>query len=229
MVQNKLRQITNNCLPKFLILLLIGGSCFAKMAAPMSVSASDTVSFYKSQQKTKKLSSEDSKKLNLALFARDFFDISEFFISGYGTTTEEKIKAVSLNSIARSIEMAIQQKSSWDNQKTASDLSKMKQAGELVKKALGKDSYVVAWFSYQNGDKGEAKSILSRAFDNSYNEVMKLKELTGFRNENPLQQAELTSKALIPMATDPENKSRELQMKKMRTHLSGLPNMQIMT
>ena len=136
---------------------------------------------------------------------------------------------MNLISIARSIEVAIQQKSTWDGQKAAGDPSKMKQAGELVKKALGKDSYAGAWFSYQNGDKAEAKSILSCAFDHSYSEIMKLKELTGFKSENPLQLAEATSKALIPMSTELENKSREAQMKKMRTHLSGLPNMQMMT
>ncbi len=229
MVPNILKQVLKSNPLNLLFIFLISGSCFAKMAAPVTVSASETVSYYKSQQKNKKLSLGDSEILNLALFARDYFGISEFFVAGSESSTEEKVKEVSLNSIARSIEIAIQQKPTWDNQKGAGDTSKVIQAGMLVKKALGKDSYAGAWFSYQAGDKSEAKSILSRAFENSYSEIMKLKELTGFKHENPLQLAEATAKALIPMSPELENKSREAKMKKMRTHLSGLPNLQMMT
>ena len=213
----------------FLVLLLVEGICFAKMAAPITIHAADTISFYKAQEKNRKLTPDEADKLNLALFAHDVFGVTDFFASAYESNQADKARSVSLNSIARSIEIAIEQKSSWDKSKEAVDPLKMKQAGNIIKKALGKDSYGGAWFSYQNGEKVEAKAILTRSFETSFTEIMKLTELTGFKHSNPLQNAEAISKALMPMSSEDEKNLRESQMKKMRTHISGLPNLQMMT
>lgn len=200
----------------------------AKMQAPQSISAKETIAFYKVKKKSDKLTPEEADTLKLAQLAQDVFGITEFYITGFPSSKEEQAKAVNLIAISNSIQNALQQKPSWDQKLSASDLEKVKQTSDLIKQALGEDSYAWAWVNYKKGDKAMAKKILNRGFDRAHAEVLKISEL-GFRNSNPLQSSEAISKALTPLSSKEENKSREEKMQKMRLHISSLPDMQMMT
>lgn len=218
----------------FFIFLFGGAPVFsdmiaAKMAAPQPTSVVDVVSFYKTEQAKRKLTSNEVEILNMALFAQEIFGIKEFNSYGYLPTAAEKAAAVKISAIVNSIQDAIQKRQSWDQNISARHKEKIKQKAGLLKKNLGEHSYSWAWIVYQNGDKKEAKMILDRSFEKSYAETMKLTEISGFQNTNPMYMADLLSKALAPMSTADENKSRDDKMLKMRLHVSGLPSMQMMT
>jgi hypothetical protein len=230
-------------LKSFLALLLIVNfttdTVFAKMAAgaqasmapPMpreSFAASKAVEFYTKKQRTEKLNSEETHILKLSLLAQDVFSIKDFSIPAHLSTESAKIKAINSMYIISLIRQNIDAKSNWDEPLSKENLEKIKANIEFFKNSANETSASSAWISYQMGDKQEAKKILATNFENSYTHVIQLKGTYGHRS-SPLNEAERVSKLLVPMSTNDENKSREDKLKKMRTHISTLPDMQIMT
>jgi len=199
----------------------------AKMAAPELISSSITVNYFEKQQKQRKLSVEESEILSLTLIARDVFANKDFAVYGGGPTEESRVQSIGLLTVANSIQDSIQLRE-WNQPLSNSDLNKIKKQSALLKKALGEDSFAVAWLTYQAGDKAEAKNILNRGFTKSYEETMKVQHIYRGR-PGSLQNGESFSKALMPMSNDEENKSRAEKLKKMQMHISSLPDMQMMT
>lgn len=214
-----------------LVLLLIDSPILAdaKMAAPQTVTAAETLSFYKVEQSAHKLTAVQSEIYRLATVASEVFGIEHFYPPGYFSTSADSIRALTLVSIANSVQGAINQRKDWDQPISKTDLEKIKQSADLIKKSIGVNSLAWAWIEYQKGNKKEAKDSLKRGFELAYSDTMKMKRIDGFRNENPMYNAEIIWKALAPLSKDEEKKSLEEQLQKMRTHVSSLPNMQIMT
>lgn len=231
--QNKLNLKT--FLPLFLVVLFASETIFAKMAADMSLAppmqqqafpVSDVISFYTKKQSTEKLNENEANVLKLSLLAQDVFEIKDFKIPAHLKTDKEK--AVTLNHVANMIQQVIEKKANWDEPLSNSSLEKIKESSDLLKKTLNESSYSWAWISYQMGQKHEAKKILVEKFQTTYAHVMKLKHVFNHRS-SPMEEGERLAKALKTMSTDDENQTREDQLKKMRTHISTLPDVQIMT
>lgn len=214
-----------------LVVILTSGASFAKMAArapQKAVPITETIHFYTKKKSTTQLSPNEANILKLSLLAQDAFGIKEFSIPVALSTEKERVEAVTDRSIVNLIEQVVQQKSNWDEPISKSNLEKLKQNSELIKNTFNESSYAWAWVSYQNGLKKEAKNILAVKFEKNYTEVMQLKEIYAHQS-SPLSEGENLIKVLNPMSTETEKKSREEQLKKMRTHISGLPDLQIMT
>lgn len=230
-----------------LVVLFAGASVFAKMAASAEMAAgragmamadmaapepkivsrvSETISFYTDKQRKQKLSENEADILKLSVLAQDVFEIKDFMIPAY--LKAEKEKAITTVYVASVIQQAIEKKSDWDESLSAASFERVKENSELLKKSLNESSYSWAWINYQIGQKDIAKKILQSKFVGSYDNVMKLRHVYN-HHASPMVEAERLFKALKPMSNDDENKTREDQMKKMRTHVSTLPDMQIMT
>ena len=141
---------------------------------------------------------------------------------------EEKFTAVRTHSIIGHIQEKIENTLKWDEQLSNINIEKIKDNFELLKSNLDNTYFSWAWIQNQVGQKEEAKKILVTKFENSYTQVMKLKE-TYNHDVSPLRESERISDILKSLSTAAENKTREQQLKKMRTHVSTLPDMQIMT
>ncbi len=231
--QNKLNLKT--FLPLLLVVLFASETIFAKMAADMALAppmqqqafaVSEVISFYTKKQNTEKLSENETNILKLSLLAQDVFEVKDFKIPAY--LKAEKEKAITLNHVTTVIQQAIEKKSNWDEPLSNSNLEKIKDNRDLLKNTLHESSYSWAWISYQMGQKQEAKKILAEKFETAYAHVMKLKHVFS-HHTSPMAEGERLAKALAPLSTDDENKTREDQLKKMRTHISTLPDVQIMT
>lgn len=206
--------------------LFVMGAAESKMAMQSTVTASETLSYYQTIQKKQKLTSEESNIFQFVLVARDIFKIDAFLIEGHHSR-DGREKALNVRSIALAIQSSLKQNKNWDETIAAADLVKIKSVEELIKTSLGANSFAVAWLNYKNGNKAEAKIILNRGFDDAYDNAMKM-EYIGFSSEaNPIQDGEYFSKALTPMSTEAENKSRADRLQKMQVRASNLP--QIMT
>lgn len=197
--------------------------------APMPTYASpvsETIAFYIKKQRTQKLNENEVNILKLSELAQDVFDIKNFMIAEH--LKNEKEKAITTAYIANAIQQAIEKKSSWDDALSGSKLELVKANSDLLKTSLNESSYSWAWISYQTGQKEEAKKILASKFETAYETVMKLQHVYSHRS-SPMEEAERLAKPLKFLSTDDENKTREAKLKKMRTHVSTLPDMQIMT
>lgn len=221
-------------LVKIILTLAIGFSCqfaTADMALAESMPSSATVkaneiqNYYKKVQKTRQLTTDESNVVQLVTVAQDVFKIETLTVDGhYGET--EKEKSLKLQSVAKSIETTFKQKNTWDVSFSETDRTKIKSIEGLIKSSLGGNSYAVAWLTYQNGNKDEAKAILNRGFDRAYEDAMKTEHF-GFGESNPMSEAEDFSNALTRISSASENKPREERLRKMRVRASNLP--QIMT
>lgn len=222
----------------FIIMALFTTFCsadmavMAKMAAPLSVTAIETIHYFKTLQKTRKLTADERDLLNLTEVARDVFGVSDIYLLSYGRdkngTAETKVNAVGAADVIRGIQSAVEGKTIWNQGLSKVDLGKVKLLENQIKNVSGENSYTWAWWVYQKGEKDLSKSILTKSFDQSYKETMALTRLVG-KNSNYLQKAEAASKALIPMSSQNENKQNEQKLQKMRLHISDIPDLQIMT
>lgn len=199
----------------------------AKLAAPVRISSAATIAYYQKQQSQKKLNPEESEIFSLVQIAKQVFAITDFTIYGGARSEEDKARNVSLSVVAQSIQSAINLRD-WNHALSKADSEKVAKLRDLIKKELGENSLAMAWLIYQGGDKDAAKKILNNGFTKSYEETMKLKRIYG-GGSNLMYDGESFSKALTPLSTEQENKSRTEKLQKMRTHLSNLPDMQMMT
>lgn len=192
-----------------------------------SVSVSKPINYFTKRLQTKKTSPGDAEALKLSKVAQDVFEIKEFTVPANLKTEKEKMAAVTPEYVTEQIKYSIEKKS-WDEPVSSAKIEKIKADSSLLKKYLGETSYSASWINYQIGQKDEAKKNLSAMFEASYTEVMNLKE-THNSYVSPLVESERIIRILKPLSTEKENKAREEQMKKMKTHVSTLPDISIMT
>jgi hypothetical protein len=225
-----------NLLAVLLVVLFTGETLFAEsVAADMAyyppqqaVSVSETITFFTQKQNAKRLGPGEADILKLSKLAQDVFAIKDFYVSADLKKQEARFMAVSTHSIIGHIQEKIENTLKWDEQLSNANIEKIKENFELLKRNLDNTSFSWAWIQNQVGQKAEAKKILVTKFENSYTQVMKMKE-TYNHDVSPLRESERISDVLKSLSTAAENKTREEQLKKMRTHVSTLPDMQIMT
>jgi hypothetical protein len=199
------------------------------MPPPQYIQGSEVISYYKKQQTKRKLTQQESEAFNLLTIAHHIFGIKEFESYGYQKDASEKAKTLNLSTIAQAIDQALKQKTNWDNSISKKDLEQVTKIETVLKSNLGENSYTWAWLTYQRGNKNEAKEILKKGFDRLYTNTMSLKELSSHNDTSPMYNSEVYSKILNQMSTVEENKAREKKLNEMRTHVSNLPDLMIMT
>ena len=220
-----IKSITSVCIG-FFGLAVMSDALAEKMAAPTMVTATDTINYYNTIQKKRKLSSDETNVIKIVQIANDIFKIDDFVVDGYYQESDKE-KHLNPRAVARAIERSIKQIKNWDEPVATTDLIKIKSVEELIKTSLGADSYAVAWLTYKNGNIPEAKTVLNRGFDQALTNALKM-DYIGFSDDgNPVQEAEFFSQALKPMSTEVENKSRAEKLRKAQVRASNLP--QIMT
>lgn len=226
-------------LPLLLVVLFISETIFSDQAFSKMASmapapplkpfpAVNVINYYNKKQKTQKLTQTEADILKLTLLAQDVFEIKDFNLAQHLTTEKEKVESLTLINISMYIQQGIQNRPNWHAPLSSANLEKLKDSSELIKKTLTETSSSWAWVCFQIGQQAEAKKILTAKFENSYTAVMKMTAVYN-HGTSPLKDSEDLAKHLKPMSTDDEIKSRDEQIKKMRTHISALPDMQIMT
>lgn len=201
----------------------------SKMAPPPMVELEKVIAHYKTKQKTKKLTDDETNILTLANAASEIFSVNHVQLRDYShNTDDQKFAAISSMDLSLEIQKALRAKPTWEPTLTGQQLEKVKQIEDLIKKDLAETSYAWAWIKYQQGDKKTPKAILSKLFNDTYEATMKMKHL-GFRDSNPLYESTSMSKILTPLSSPVENKDREDKLKKMKVHISNMPDLQIMT
>lgn len=218
-------------------MFLAPNTAFTKMAADASfgaplpktpVSVSEIVQHYTKKQQQKKLNESEITLLNLSVLAKDAFDVKNIFITRSPSQDKDKFEFITAGHLVSAIKEMVNSKTNWDDKLSDEKTEIFKKNIDFIKNNLGGSDASWAWVQYQMGSKAEAKSILSKIFSTSYETIMNMKHVYN-HNNSPLQNSETWNNILKPMSTDSENKERDEQIKKMRTHISTLPDMMIMT
>ena len=236
MNSTQLRSPLKKFLTLTLVLLGFSELIFAEASAKMAfaptppmqtIAVSEVISYYSQRQQTQKLNPDEYNIRRLSELALDVFDVKFFSVPKHLTANKDKAEAVKLVNVAAQIIQAVEKKEDW-SQISQANSDKLNANLELLNRVLSSSDYTWAWIQHQLGKKQEAKEILASKFETTFTNVMKLKQ-TYNHQASPLSESERLAKALKPLSTDAENKAREEQLKKMRTHVSTLPDVMIMT
>lgn len=204
-------------------LVVMSDAVAEKMAMPTLVTTAEILKYYKTIQKKRKLTNNESGVVQFIQVAHDVFKIDDFVVDGY-YQDNDKEKHLSAQSIAKAIQRTLKQKKNWDEPVSAADMARINFVESAIKTNLGADSYATAWLNYKNGNKAEAKTILNHGFDQAFDGAMKMENI-GFSDDgNPIQDAEFFSQALIPLSNEKENKARTEKLQKAKIRASNLPH-----
>ncbi|MFZ4715413.1 MAG: hypothetical protein ACOYL6_16940 [Bacteriovoracaceae bacterium] len=192
----------------------------AKMAPERSHMIADVITqFTKMEPKN-----DDIKQvLELAIIARDVFDVKEVFSNSSNPVH------VNQQDLIRSMRSMMASLPKWDNKLPSPRFKKLELNKSILNKSFGQDSYEWAWVLNQLGDKSAAKKILLTSFENEYKNVMSQKQAVFGFGDSPLSKIEPAYKALEAIADEKEKIRLKEKMGKAKQHISRLPQSHIMT
>lgn len=196
-------------------------SALRSMAPPMSrISIDETIKTLKTQKQD---SNEIPSALEWAVFAKEVVGVKSLY-----SYTLNASHQVLKNNIIQSIHQELTV-SDW---KPITDKSVLKRLGEwnqVLKKNLGEDSYSWAWVQFQMGETSDAKKILAMQFESEYNRLLKLQVVITGLGGGPLDQITKLEKTLTLLSTKSEKVDIQKKMKRVKIHLSNLPESQVVT
>ena len=94
-----------------------------------------------------------------------------------------------------------------------------------LERVLQNQAYVLAWLKFQMHLTSEAQALLSQVFESEYQRVMQLARNDG----DGMGQAEDIATALQSLKDPQSGQEISAKLKKMKLHLSKLPDLRIMT
>ena len=142
-------------------------------------------------------------------------------------TREEDVAKVDSASIQESMRESLNVKKEWESLPAPSRKFLRKNRGGL-KEAFGEKSYLWAWTQFQLKDPVGARATLAALYTAEFERVMSLKEAPRYRHDpRPLDEAEAISRVLAPLSSAAEAEELSARMRKMKVHVSNLPQSQV--
>lgn len=213
---------------------------FASPAAKMRADSSDSNSLVRmAPMRSVSIAAllESAKRRNaadvVALLetARDALGLETARVSGHGTE-QNSMDNFDANAAAMQLGDAIRRRESWEAPLSPAGAASLRKHRELLLKAFAPGSPFesrAAWIHFQLGEKAEAKKILAASFEKKFAEVMAMKGVDSGFGETPLMEPEFQARGLRALSTEAELAPVDAKLQKMKTHVSNLPNYQIMT
>lgn len=204
-------------------------SSMAKMQALEQMPINKLIASLTSKQKHKTLSDEELNLLFLSQIAKEVLGIDQVWAVSSSKTLGPEA-GVSAYVVINEMHEKIRSGSLWDSKLSTQGQDLLKEKREVLKKALAFEPYVLAWVEFQVGDETGSKSILKRAFEKEFQEVMRLERIeTDLSGGGPMGNAEDLGNAISKFQSKLERSETEGKVKKMKVHISKLPEEQIKT
>lgn len=190
--------------------------CYAKMAPPRKFDVNELIVEVERIQQARKLTEEENQKLFILNFVKNTFDMNTFSAFVY--------KPIQTVHIKKEIEKFVYYKGGWSKQLSKEKINKIKQSQIMLLKILKKDSISWGWVQKVLGNRKESKSILIKLFQDQYKLTMNMKIAHyGFHGAGPLGYSEYTLKYLLDVSTKKEQSKLKEQLRKMKVHISKIP------
>lgn len=144
-------------------------------------------------------------------------------ISSHGSSPQE----VQSHDFAQAIREALKNLSNWEKKLTPQEIVVVDASQDTIKRHFTDQGIEWAWVLKQMGQAGESKSVLVKLFETKASELMGSRFLT--RSEKQLSTLTMIDRVLTPQSSPEENKARTQKLQKVKTHISNLPDVTIMT
>lgn len=178
----------------------------------------------------KKAAAKDPKATEvyrLLQIGRDAIGVTEYRMCKMGSF-EESVVDLGNHRIKYIWLAYLGQKSSWERSMPSSALEALKAEKKFLNKFFGEKSFGYAWVLNTLGERSAAKALLHEVFENSVISAMKQRQVTR-SFESPSSRIETTYEALTTLSSPEELKEYEEKLKKVKIHLSNLPDSGILT
>jgi hypothetical protein len=151
-------------------------------------------------------------------------------VSDQHITAVEGLRRIDASHVAGDITCAIQLSPKWEFKLAIDDLAFIKKNRDIFEKSFGSHSYGWAWVLFQLDEKAKARQVLLDDFAVQYRLIMALDENgTAPGSDPPLTLVQFEQQALEKLLDKKQNNEIADKMQKLRTHLSNLPEVLILT
>ncbi len=201
-----------------------------KRANPRQVNLNQLREDLEKRKNGSSITTGEQSLLSLVSIAQLVFDLKEFATwgnVGSGAVLPENVSIFQRDLIS-SIHKQIESQKFWEKKLTLDQENTMKRFATHVHFDQNDDAYVVSWFEYLNGKKGLALERIKKSFDEDYNRAMKMTAI-GFDRHNPLSAAQEKFKVIQTLASKEETEVFSDKLRKIKTHISKLPDHRAMT
>lgn len=198
----------------------------AEMAPMRAVPMSKISALMSESNGAKKLDKASMKAL--IEVADSCFDVKSLDVVDVGSE-RKSLSNVSDRSIKYRILSEIRERSDWGKSVSEKGLVAIKKNRAILEKQYSDKPAIWAWFLNQLGEKEAAKKIILEANEKEFTKVMALQEAVTGMGSTPLSEAEYLQAAGNILGTESEKAEMEAKMKKMKLHVSSLPQVQVMT
>ena len=198
----------------------------AAMVPKRVVSLQQVAEYWKHQFVNARLSEDQARVALLARVAVDT-EAAESVQIDYTGSEIDGIKAVDTGAVVSAMEAGLSHKE-WTSLPSRRR-GRIKKNRVALKEALGEKSYLWAWCEFQLGERAAAKAILLPLYAAEADRVMQLKTADYVFGATPLDSAERYLSALRALSEPAEISGYEEQLRKMKAHLSNLPQTRVMT
>jgi hypothetical protein len=211
--------------------MMMGARAKMKSIAPYpKFEIAKLINEIKNKQKKTELNRKELELLFLMQFAQEIGHVKTVSMRGPQTLpTSQLINQLNSHMIISSFENEITQHSKNKKKLSQSDSVKIKQNLSRLEAIFGAESFSWAWILCQINEQESAKKILSNLFNMEYDRTMQKKMAHFGMGRNPLAESEKIYKALYPLSDSKKQIILDKKMRKIKVHLSNLPQSNIRT
>lgn len=220
------RQVFFKCLSIGIVLAECTLSARAEMAPMRAVPMSKISALMTESNGAKKI--DKASMTALIEVAESCFGVKSLNIVDLGSEKESLLR-VSDVSVKYRILREIKERSDWGKPVSDNGLAKIKKHRAILEKQYKDKPAIWAWFLNQLGETEEAKKNILDSNEMEFTRVMALHEAVTGLGSTPLSEAEYLQKAGNVLGSESEKAEMESKMKKMKLHVSSLPQVQVMT
>lgn len=199
-----------------------------EMAPAIFHDIKNLITSLKNKQKNNTLTNKELELLFLMQFAIEVGEVKTVRTYGHRSNSlAQVIDKIQNHTIIQSFEKEISKKSKRTI--STSDALKIKQNRSRLEKIFGAKSFSWAWILNQIKEQVSSKKILRDLFLEEYKRAMGQQWVSFGSGFGPLEKADNILKILLPLCDTEEQKSLNEKFRKIKVHISNLPQSNIRT
>jgi hypothetical protein len=196
----------------------------AEIAPSSIIRISTLIKELNKKQKNSKLNPKESDLLFLLHFSQEIGAVKT--ITFYGVLKRQYISQVRNQTIIQSFEKEVSKKNKTLSKKETLNIVKNK---DRIKRIFGAKSFSWGWILSQLNEHKSAKIILSELFSTDYDRLMAQSMAHFGMSRSPLERINRTFNTLYPLCDTEDKKVLTEKLRKVKVHLSNLPQSNIRT
>lgn len=156
--------------------------------------------------------------------------LDSFLLEGEKEDSLSKIlKNFNKQKLLTNFEQKLFQKRLWTKKLGNAHLTLIKNNNKKIESLFGTDTYSGAWFHLQLGHVDTSKKTLKALFETQYKQTHALENVINGFGDSPLTDISKTFNTLKWLSTKKEKKELENRFRKLKIHISNLPQSHIFT